>query len=166
MDIKVIWFHHTIHVHSWDHLPRTRKKKSKKLKAYVLHGTLQLLSLMSTVNCHVADIFCQQRPLCHIGSGVLVYQLKGNRRIQSGQGLYAGPRREAGDVRCPLSGSSELSFDSTLLSPLLFFCLVLVPFLTYLFLPDGPFSWTFSKKFFNIFFHEDVGFFVWLLFSS
>ena len=133
MDIKVIWFHHTIHVHSWDHLPRTRKKKSKKLKAYVLHGTLQLLSLMSTVNCHVADIFCQQRPLCHIGSGVLVYQLKGNRRIQSGRGLYAGPRREAGDVRCPLSGSSELSFDSTLLSPLLFFCLVLALFLSYLF---------------------------------
>ena len=33
----------------------------------------------------------------------------------------------------PLSGISGLSFDSTLLSPLLFFCLVLVLFLSYLF---------------------------------
>ena len=39
----------------------------------------------------------------------------------------------------PLSGISGLSFDSTLLSPLLFFCLVLLPFLSYCFLPAGPF---------------------------
>ena len=39
----------------------------------------------------------------------------------------------------PLSGISGLSFDSTLLSPLFFFCLVLLPFLSYLFLPAGPF---------------------------
>ena len=39
----------------------------------------------------------------------------------------------------PLSGISGLSFDSTLLSPLLFFCLVLLPFLSYRFLPAGPF---------------------------
>ena len=39
----------------------------------------------------------------------------------------------------PLSGISGLSFDSTLLSPLLFFCLVLLPFLSYRFLPVGPF---------------------------
>ena len=39
----------------------------------------------------------------------------------------------------PLPGISGLSFDSTLLSPLLFFCLVLLPFLSYRFLPDGPF---------------------------
>ena len=39
----------------------------------------------------------------------------------------------------PLSGISGLSFDSTLLSPLLFFSLVLLPFLSYLFLPAGPF---------------------------
>ncbi len=39
----------------------------------------------------------------------------------------------------PLSGISGLSFDSTLLSPLLFFCLVLLPFLFYRFLPAGPF---------------------------
>ena len=53
----------------------------------------------------------------------------------------------------PLSGISGLSFDSTLLSPLLFFCLVLLvlPFLSYLFLPTGPFFCTFSKKFFTIF---------------
>ena len=39
----------------------------------------------------------------------------------------------------PLSGISGLSFDSTLVSPLLFFCLVLLPFLSYRFLPAGPF---------------------------
>ena len=39
----------------------------------------------------------------------------------------------------PLSGISGLSFDSTLLSPLLFFCLVLLPFLSYRFPPAGPF---------------------------
>ena len=39
----------------------------------------------------------------------------------------------------PLSGISGLSFDSTLLSLLLFFCLVLLPFLSYRFLPAGPF---------------------------
>ena len=33
----------------------------------------------------------------------------------------------------PLSGISGLSFDSTLLSPLLFFCLVLLLFLSYTF---------------------------------
>ena len=50
-----------------------------------------------------------------------------------------------------LSGISGLSFDSTLLSPLLFFYLVLLLFLSYLFLPASPFFWTFSRKFFNIF---------------
>ena len=65
----------------------------------------------------------------------------------------------------PLSGIPGLSFDSTLLSPLLFFCLVLLPFLSDLFLPAGPFFWTFSRKFFNIF-RKEIGFFVWLLFSS
>ena len=50
----------------------------------------------------------------------------------------------------PLSGISGLSFDSTLLSPLLFFCLVLLPFLSYRFLPAGPFFWAFSRKFFNV----------------
>ena len=39
----------------------------------------------------------------------------------------------------PLPGISGLSFDSTLLSSLLFFCLVLLLFLSYLFLPAGPF---------------------------
>ena len=38
-----------------------------------------------------------------------------------------------------LSGISVLSFDSTLPSPLLFFCLVLLLFLSYIFLPAGPF---------------------------
>ena len=42
----------------------------------------------------------------------------------------------------PLSAISRLSFNSTLLSPLLFFFLVLLLFLSYLllFLPAGPFS--------------------------
>ena len=39
----------------------------------------------------------------------------------------------------PLSGISGPSFDSTLLSLVLFFCLVLLPFLSCLFLPAGPF---------------------------
>ena len=39
----------------------------------------------------------------------------------------------------PLSGIWRLSFDSTLLSLPLFFCLVLLPFLCDLFLPTGPF---------------------------
>ena len=51
----------------------------------------------------------------------------------------------------PLSGISGMSFDSTLLSPLLFFCLVLLPFLSYHFLSAGPFFSTFPRKFFNIF---------------
>ena len=51
----------------------------------------------------------------------------------------------------PLSGISGLSFDCTLQSPLVFFCLVLVLFLSYLFLPAGPFCWTFSRKFFQYF---------------
>ena len=53
----------------------------------------------------------------------------------------------------PLSGISGLSFDSPLLSPLLFFCIVLLLFLSYLFffLPVGPFSCTFSRKFFQFF---------------
>ena len=54
--------------------------------------------------------------------------------------LYATPEGWPGmsDVS-PLSGISGLSFDSTLVSPVLFFCLVLLPFLSYPFLPAGPF---------------------------
>ena len=39
----------------------------------------------------------------------------------------------------PLSGISGLSFDSTLLSSLLFFCLVLLLVVSHLFVPAGPF---------------------------
>ena len=55
--------------------------------------------------------------------------------------VFQDPRREAGDVLdvSPLSGISGLSFDSTLLSPLSFFCLVLLPVQSDLFLPAGPF---------------------------
>ena len=45
-----------------------------------------------------------------------------------------------------LSGISGLSFDSTLLSPVLFFCLVLLPFLSYLFLPAGLSSKLFPEN--------------------
>ena len=66
----------------------------------------------------------------------------------------------------PLSGISGLSFDSTVLSPLLFFCFVLLLFLSYLFfLLAGLFSLTFSRKFCNIF-RKEIGFFVRLQFSS
>ena len=40
----------------------------------------------------------------------------------------------------PLSGISGLSFDSLVLSPLLLFCLVLLPFLSSHFSANGPFS--------------------------
>ena len=64
----------------------------------------------------------------------------------------------------PLSGISRLSFDSTLLSTLLIFCGILLLCLIFS-LPAGPFSWTFSRNFFDIF-HLEIGFSVWLLFSS
>ena len=48
--------------------------------------------------------------------------------------LDLAPKREARDVWClPLSGISGLSFDSTLLYPLLFICLVLLLFLSSVF---------------------------------
>ena len=54
-------------------------------------------------------------------------------------GFYPEGRPGMSDVT-PLSGISGLSFDPTLLSPLLLFCLVLLLFPSYLFLPAGPFS--------------------------
>ena len=59
-------------------------------------------------------------------------------RQSSGKIISSSPvgspegRPEMSDVS-PLSGISGLSFDSILLSPLLLFCLVLLPFLSYLF---------------------------------
>ena len=53
---------------------------------------------------------------------------------------YVTPQRNTNECLIfPVSGISGLSFDSNLLSPLLFFCLVLLPFLSYLFLLAGPF---------------------------
>ena len=49
----------------------------------------------------------------------------------------------------PLSGISGLSFDSTLLSPLWLFCLVLLLFLSYLFFPA---CWSILLNFFQKFF--------------
>ena len=73
------------------------------------------------------------------------------------------PERRSGksDVS-PLCGISELPFDSTLLSPLLFFCLVLLLFLSWFcfvfcfFVRSGPFSRLeknkyLPQKFFSIF---------------
>ena len=52
------------------------------------------------------------------------------------------PRRETGDVWWhPLSGILGLSFDSSFLSPLLFFCLVLLLFPSRHFSGNGPVSW-------------------------
>ena len=53
--------------------------------------------------------------------------------------LSIPPKEGRGSDVSPLSGISGLSFDSTLRSPLLFFCLVLLPFLSNRFLPAGPF---------------------------
>ena len=65
----------------------------------------------------------------------------------------------------PLSGISGLSFDSTLLSPLLFFCLVLLPFLS--FSASWPFLLNFFQKILQYFLFRDSFFVVvWLLFSS
>ena len=50
------------------------------------------------------------------------------------------------DAPPPLPGISGLSFDSTLLSPLLFFCLVLLLFLSYLFSACWPILLNFSQK--------------------
>ena len=69
----------------------------------------------------------------------------------------------------PLSGISGLSFDSTLLSPLLFLCLVLLLFLSYLLLlHTGPFYFFFFQKKIFKYFSLSVSccFIVWLLFSS
>ena len=52
----------------------------------------------------------------------------------------------------PLSGISGLSFDSTLLSPLLFFCLVLLLFLSYLFFYACWSILNFFQIIFSIFF--------------
>ena len=66
--------------------------------------------------------------------------------------LYWHPRREAGDVWClPPVWNLRAVIWFHFASPLLFFCLVLFPFLSYRFLPAGPFVETFSRKFFNIF---------------
>ena len=67
-----------------------------------------------------------------------------------------------------LSGISGLSFDSTLLSPLLFFCLVLVLFLSYLFfcLLVHSAQLFLLQKILPIFFVKRQASFVLLLFSS
>ena len=53
----------------------------------------------------------------------------------------------------PLSGISGLSFDFTLLSPLLFFCLVLLPFLS--FSASWPFLLNFFQKILQYFLFRD-----------
>ena len=57
----------------------------------------------------------------------------------------------------PLPGISRLSFDSTLLSPVLFSCLVLLPFLSFLFLPAGLSSQLFPENS-SIFFVKRLAF--------
>ena len=49
---------------------------------------------------------------------------------------------------------SQLSFDSLFLSPVLFFCLFLLLFLSCHFSANGPLSWVFSRKLSNIFCYE------------
>ena len=57
-----------------------------------------------------------------------------------------------------LSGISGLSFDSTLLSPLLFFCLVLLPFLSYLFSVCWSLLLNFFQKILQYFFVKKYAF--------
>ena len=79
-------------------------------------------------------------------AGELENLTKNSKKKLASFGLFTGPvlaippegRPGMSDVST-LSGISGLSFDFTLLSPLLFFCLVLLPFLSYRFLPAGPF---------------------------
>ena len=64
----------------------------------------------------------------------------------------------------PLSGISGLSFDSTLLSPLLFFCLVLLPIPSYLFFCLLALSSQLFQENSSIFFVKiEIGFFLLLL---
>lgn len=76
---------------------------------------------------------------------------------------YPPPRRNAGDVCLTLSGTLQLSFNCTFLSPPLLCCLVLLLFLCCYFSANSPFSWLFSINFFDFFFSR---IFLWLLFSS
>ena len=67
------------------------------------------------------------------------------------------PRREAGAIWClPLSWMSGLSFDSTLMSPLVFFCLLSLFFLSFFvfFSAYWPTDLTFSRKIVNVFCYE------------
>ena len=76
--------------------------------------------------------------------------------IQSGHLYSKSPKGRQGmsDVSL-LCGIPGLSFGSHFLSPCLFFCWVLLLFLSYFFLPACSFSWIFSRKFFNIFSLKD-----------
>ena len=75
------------------------------------------------------------------------------------QVICPGPEGRPGmsDVS-PLSGISGLSFDSTLLSSLLFFCLVLLLFLSYLFSACWSILLNFFQKILPIFFVKTYAF--------
>ena len=73
---------------------------------------------------------CVCARVCYCCAHMQLYRCTSLCPPKGGQGCLMSP---------PLSGISGLSFDSTLLSPLLFFCLVLLPFLSHRFLPACPF---------------------------
>ena len=90
--------------------------------------------------CDTGYLVCSvYKYVCHIFKFVCVDDA-GNSVFSVCMYCFKPPEGRPGmsDVS-PLSGISGLSFDSTLLSPLLFFCLVLLPFLSYRVLPAGPF---------------------------
>ena len=77
------------------------------------------------------------------------------------------PRREAGDVWClpPVWNLRAVIWFHFTTSSLVLLSSPITLSVLFFFLPAGPFSWTLSREFFNIF-REEIGFFVWLLFSS
>ena len=66
----------------------------------------------------------------------------------------------------PLSRISGLLFDSTFLAPFLFFGLISLLFLSYLFFCLLVHSCELFPELSSNIFIEEIGFFVWLLFSS
>ena len=86
------------------------------------------------LRCHVVRAaLLSSSSACHAAAHLF------HAKMMSGGHLMPPEGRSGMCAVSPLSGISGLSFDSTLLSPLMVFCLVLLPFLSYRFLPADPF---------------------------
>ena len=130
---------------------------------YFLHASILVLIFLSLI--HRSHYFPKTTNIIHYASSTIKLHTTSTQQhakhkvgyfnpvVYNSELPLIDPRREAGmsDVS-PLSEISGLSFDSTLLSPLLFFCRVLRLFLSYLFfclLAHSPEP--FFRRFFNIF---------------